>query len=310
MDDRQPPVDGPDGAVHNPLCERETINALRRKHLFAFNKGLGQNFLCNPRIPRDIVRGAGIDEQFGVLEIGPGIGCLTYELAKQAGQVVAVEIDARLIPILRETLPFDNVQIVQADFMEVALHQALFQWFGARPVAVVANLPYYITTPIVMRLLEQAPMQLRSVTVMVQREVAERLCAPPGSDACGAISLTVDYYSKARILFKVPADSFVPMPKVDSAVVRFDLREHPPVDCRDVAEMFNLIKLGFGQRRKTLVNAVGNQGRFAKSRIAESLEQMGLSREIRAERMTLSQFARLTDLLLEAPEHPAPERQP
>ncbi|MBQ3077783.1 MAG: ribosomal RNA small subunit methyltransferase A [Clostridia bacterium] len=285
--------------ITNPLCERETINELRRRHVFAFNKGLGQNFLVNARIPWQIVRSAGLDENWGALEIGPGIGCLTYELARRAGRVLAVEIDQNLLPILAETLPFDNVEILHADFMDLDLHDLLPRCFGDAPVAVVANLPYYITTPIVMRLLENAPKQLRSITVMVQLEVAERLCAPPGTADSGAISLAVQYYAQPRILFKVPAANFVPMPKVESAVVRMDLRDVPPVQCRDVKRMFSLIRQGYGQRRKTLVNAVGNQGDIAKSRIGDALETLRLPRDIRAERMTLAQFAALADLLAE-----------
>ena len=296
-DDRIIDYSAYEARITNPLCERETINELRRRHVFAFNKGLGQNFLVNARIPWQIVHGAGIDESWGVLEIGPGIGCMTYELARHAGRVVAVEIDAALLPILAETLPFSNVEIVHADFMELDLAALLPRWFGDRPVAVVANLPYYITTPIVMRLLEQAPPPLKRVTVMVQREVAERLCAPPGSPDSGAISLAVEYHSQPRILFKVPAANFVPMPKVESAVVRMDLREQPPVRCKNVSAMFRLIKLGFGQRRKTLVNAVGNQGGIPKTVLGDALERLHLPRDIRAERMTLAQFAALTDIL-------------
>ncbi len=283
--------------IFNPLCDRKTILDLRRRHLFAFNKGLGQNFLINPRIPWQIVRGAAIDEEWGVLEIGPGIGCMTYELAKVAGKVVAVEIDAALLPILAETLPYDNVTVVHADFMELDLARCLPEWFGDRPVAVVANLPYYITTPILMRLLEQAPPQLRRITVMVQREVAERLCAPSGSSDSGAISLAIEYHSRARTLFRVPASSFLPMPKVESAVVRMDLRDEPPVSCCDEAAMFRLIRLGFGQRRKTLVNALGNQGGLPKPLLGDALESLHLPRDVRAERMTLAQFAALTNLL-------------
>lgn len=287
----------PEEPIQNPLCEREVVDRLRRKYLFNFNKGLGQNFLINPRIPYGIVKGSGVDGTVCALEIGPGIGCLTYELARHAKQVVAVEIDRALLPVLAETLPFDNLQIVHADILQLDLHDLFPRWFGDAPVAVVANLPYYITTPIVMKLLEQPPPTLRSVTVMVQKEVAQRLCAPPGSPDSGAISLAVDYYSQPRILFDVPAANFVPMPKVESAVVRLDLREQPAVRCHDPEAMFQLIKLGFGQRRKTMVNAVGNSGIHAKTAVGNALERLGLTRDIRAERLTLAQFAMLTDLL-------------
>jgi len=287
----------PDKPIVNPLCSPDTISALRRKHLFAFNKSLGQHFLINPRIPYNIVRASGVDGGMGVLEIGPGIGCLTFELAKQAARVVAVEIDGALLPVLQETLPFDNVFVVHADVMKLDLHDLFPKWFGNLPVAVVANLPYYITTPIVMQLLENAPPLLQTVTVMVQLEVANRLCAPPGTPDSGAISLAVDYYSRARFLFKVPAANFVPMPKVDSAIVRFDLRREPPVRVSDTKLMFELIKQGFGQRRKTLVNAIGNQGVYPKTELAQALDRMKLPQDIRAERMTLQQFAALTDIL-------------
>ena len=287
----------PEEPIQNPLCERAVLDSLRRRHLFSFNKGLGQNFLINPNIPYGIVKGSGVNGDTAALEVGPGIGCLTYELARHARKVVAVEIDRALLPILAETLPFENVEIVHADFLQLDLHRLLPQWFGNLPVAVVANLPYYITTPIVMRLLEDAPPQLRSVTVMVQREVARRLCAPPGSPDSGAISLAVEYYSEPRILFDVPAANFVPMPKVESCVVQMDLRARPAVACGDPAAMFDLIKLGFGQRRKTMVNAVGNSGRYAKTAVGDALQRIGLSRDLRAERLTLSQFAILADLL-------------
>lgn len=293
-----PGGDTPAQRIVNPLCERETINALRRQFGFAFNKGLGQNFLVNPRIPWQIVQEADIDASWGVLEIGPGIGCLTYELAQHAGRVAAVEIDAALLPILEQTLPFDNVHVVHADFMKLDLADWVCRQFGDRPVAVVANLPYYITTPILMRLLEQAPPQLRRIVVMVQREVAVRLCAPSGSPEGGAISLAVEYRSLPRILFRVPPGCFMPAPKVESAVVRMDLRTSPAVSCSNPDAMFRLIRQGFGQRRKTLVNALGNQGPFSKALLGDALDALHLARDIRAERMTLAQFAALTDFLL------------
>ncbi len=284
--------------IINPLCERSTLNDLRRRHVFAFSKGLGQNFLVNPRIPYQIVQASEIDESFGVLEIGPGIGALTYELAKAAKKVVAIEIDRSLEPILAETLPFPNVEVMFADFMNIDVGALIEEKFPNMKVAVVANLPYYITTPIVMKLLETRDIRVDVITVMVQTEVAERLCAPPGSDDSGAVSLAVEYYSEPKIMFKVPSGNFMPMPKVDSAVIRMKIRNEAPVMCNDVKLMFELIKLAYGQRRKTLVNAVGNSGKYSKRLIGDVLESMKLSREIRGERMTLSQFAILADALM------------
>ena len=277
---------------------RNTIEILQKYH-FNFQKKFGQNFLIDPTVLDRIIRAARITKEDCVLEIGPGIGTMTQYLAESAGSVVAVEIDQNLIPILRETLAeYDNVSIINDDILKVDLNKIVEEKNGGRPIKVVANLPYYITTPIIMGLFEkQVPLQ--SITIMVQKEVADRMQVGPGTKDYGALSLAVQYYAKPEIVANVPPNCFIPRPNVGSAVIRLTKYEQPPVTVRDVDRMFAIIRASFNQRRKTLVNGLGNAPELglSKERVAHALEEMQLSPTVRGEALTLAQFARLSDLL-------------
>ena len=273
------------------------IRELLSRHGFTFSKKLGQNFLVNPSVCPRMADACGADKQSGVLEIGPGIGVLTRELSRVAGKVVAVELDARLPALLKETLAdCDNVTIVSGDVMQLDLAALLKEHFPPdMPVAVCANLPYYITSPILMKLLESR-LPFTSLTVMVQKEAAVRLCAQPGTRECGAVTLAVRYYAEPQILFPVSRGSFLPAPNVDSAVIRLDIRPQPPCAVKDEAVLFRLIRAAFGQRRKTLLNALSGGG-FAKEAVAAALAKIDLSPAARAEELSLNQFAALADAL-------------
>ena len=277
---------------------RNTIEILQKYH-FNFQKKFGQNFLIDPTVLDRIIRAARITKEDCVLEIGPGIGTMTQYLAESAGSVVAVEIDQNLIPILKETLAeYDNVSIINDDILKVDLNKIVEEKNGGRPIKVVANLPYYITTPIIMGLVEkQVPLQ--SITIMVQKEVADRMQVGPGTKDYGALSLAVQYYAKPEIVANVPPNCFIPRPNVGSAVIRLTKYEQPPVTVRDVDRMFAIIRASFNQRRKTLVNGLGNAPELglSKERVAHALEEMQLSPTVRGEALTLAQFARLSDLL-------------
>lgn len=270
-----------------------------KKYQFRMQKKYGQNFLIDANILRKIVEAAQITEEDCVLEIGPGIGTMTQYLAEAAGRVTAVEIDKGLIPILEDTLSsYHNVTILCEDILKVDL-AALSEKNGGKPLKVVANLPYYITTPIIMALFE-SHVPLASVTVMVQNEVAERMRTGPGSKDYGALSLAVQYYAKPEIVAKVPASCFLPRPNVDSAVVRLIRYEKPPVGVADEAFLFAVIRASFNQRRKTLANGLANAGELGLTRgqVEEALGEMGLSKTVRGETLTLEQFSELSDRLL------------
>ncbi|MBQ1950562.1 MAG: 16S rRNA (adenine(1518)-N(6)/adenine(1519)-N(6))-dimethyltransferase RsmA [Clostridia bacterium] len=272
------------------------IRELLERHGFRFSKKLGQNFLINPSVCPRMAQACGATPDTGVLEIGPGIGVLTRELAQVAGKVVAIELDDRLPPVLAETLAeHPHVKIVQGDCMKIDLHKLLTDEFGERPVAVCANLPYYITSPIIMNLLESR-LPITSITVMVQKEAAQRLCAQPGTRQAGAVTLAVQYYAEAQTLFSVSRGSFLPAPQVDSAVIRLTIRPTPPCAVKDEKCMFRLIRAGFGQRRKTLVNSLASAG-YTKQQLAAALASADISAGARAEELTLQQFARLADCL-------------
>jgi len=276
------------------LTDRAYVRALLERHGFRFSKAMGQNFLVNPSVCPRMAEESGAAEGVGVLEIGPGIGVLTQQLAERASRVVCIELDARLLPILGETLAdYDNVEVICGDVLEVDLAEILRTRFGGMPAVVCANLPYYITTPILMRLLEQR-LPIRSITVMVQKEAAERLCALPGEKNCGAISAAVAYYARPQRLFSVAAGSFLPAPKVDSAVIRLDLHETPPVVVESEAQLFSTVRAAFSQRRKTAVNALSSALSCEKALAAQCLADCGLSAAARAEELTLEDFARLT----------------
>ncbi len=273
------------------LTNPTQIKDLLERHNFHFSKTFGQNFLITRQIPEKIALSAQIDENTTVLEIGPGIGCLTRCLAKQAKKVVTVEIDDRLIPILKETLrDMDNVQVVHNDILKTDL-PALFS--GEEKLAVCANLPYNITTPILVYLLESG-LKFDSITVMVQKEVAQRFCAVKGSKDYGAITLFLNYYTKPKMLFSVAAGNFLPKPRVDSAVLRLQAIE-PPVDT-DPKELFRIIRGAFSMRRKTLQNTLASIG-ISKEKTAEALQSMNLSPSARGEELDLQQYATLTALL-------------
>lgn len=277
---------------------QNTIAMLQKYH-FNFQKKFGQNFLIDPHVLDRIVAAAGVTKEDCVLEIGPGIGTMTQYLAEAARKVVAVEIDKALIPILEESLSaYDNVTIIHGDILKVDINRIVQEYNGGKPVKVVANLPYYITTPIIMGLFEQH-VPLDSVTIMVQKEVAERMQAGPGTKDYGALSLAVQYYAKPEVVANVPPNCFIPRPNVGSAVIRLTCYGEPPVQVEDEAKMFALIRASFNQRRKTLVNSLGNAAGLAidKQRVAESLEWMGLSATVRGEALTLGQFAQLSNRL-------------
>lgn len=275
---------------------RNTIEILQ-KYNFNFQKKYGQNFLIDTSVLERIIRAAGITGEDLCLEIGPGIGTMTQYLAEAAREVVAVEIDKNLIPILEETLSdYGNVTVINDDILKVDLNRIVEERNEGRPIKVVANLPYYITTPIIMGLFEkQVP--VKSITVMVQKEVAERMQAGPGTKDYGALSLAVQYYAEPEVVAKVPPNCFIPRPNVGSAVIRLTRHEKPAVQVEDEKKMFSLIKASFGQRRKTLVNSLSNAPELGISRdhAAEALEKMGLPPMIRGEALTLEQFAELSN---------------
>lgn len=282
-----------------------TIAVLNR-YGFSFQKKFGQNFLIDENVVEKIVRDAGVTKDDFVLEIGPGIGTMTQILCENAREVVAVEIDDKLIPILTEdTLSwYDNVTVIHEDILKLDIVKLANERNGGKPIKVVANLPYYITTPIIMGLFE-SHVPLDSITIMVQKEVADRMQVGPGTKDYGALSLAVQYYAKPQILLNVPASCFMPRPNVDSAVIQLTRYEKPPVEVKDEHLMFRLIRASFNQRRKTMTNSVGNSPELSvsKEQMAAALEKCGLSATVRGEALTLEQFARLanvlTDLLAE-----------
>lgn len=278
---------------------RET-KAIIDSYSFSFQKKFGQNFLVDSNVLENIIEKAGITEDDLVLEIGPGIGTMTQYLCESAREVVAIEIDETLIPILNYTLEdYDNVEIINDDALKTDIEKIVKKKNGGKPIKVVANLPYYITTPIIMGLLEgKAPIE--SITIMVQKEVAERMQTGPGSKDYGALSLAVQYYADAKILMTVPASCFMPRPKVDSSVIKLDIYDKPPVDVCDEEMMFKIIRASFNQRRKTLVNGLKNASNlpFTKEEIEESIEKLGEDVRVRGEKLTLEQFAKLTNILM------------
>ena len=275
--------------------------AILQKYGFNFQKKFGQNFLIDTHVLEKIISSADITKEDCVLEIGPGIGTMTQYLAEAAREVVAVEIDKNLIPILGDTLSeYDNVTIINEDILKVDVQKIVDEKNNGKPIKVVANLPYYITTPIVMGLLE-ANIPLKSITIMVQKEVADRMQVGPGTKDYGALSLAVQYYAKPEIVANVPPNCFMPRPNVGSAVIRLTRYEEPVVKVEDEKYMFAVIRASFNQRRKTLVNGLVNAGNLGvtKEGVLKSLEIMGLKENIRGETLTLEEFARLSNLLKE-----------
>ena len=275
---------------------QKTIEIIQ-KYEFAFQKKFGQNFLIDTHVLEKIIAAAGVTEDDCVLEIGPGIGTMTQYLAEHARSVVAVEIDKNLIPILQETLKeYENITIINNDILKVDINKLTEEYNGGRPIKVVANLPYYITTPIIMGLFEGG-VPIDNITVMVQKEVAERMQVGPGSKDYGALSLAVQYYADAYIVANVPPNCFIPRPGVGSAVIRLTRHKEPPVEVDDPKLMFKLIRASFNQRRKTLQNGLNNSPElpFAKDEIADAIESLGVTPQIRGEALTLKQFADLSN---------------
>ena len=279
---------------------QETI-AVLQKYGFNFQKKYGQNFLIDTHVLDKIIAAAEIGPDDFVLEIGPGIGTMTQYLAESAREVVAVEIDKNLIPILEDTLSdYNNVTVINDDILKVDIQKLAEEKNGGKPIKVVANLPYYITTPSIMGLFE-SEVPLGSITVMVQKEVADRMQTGPGSKDYGALSLAVQYYAKPYIVANVPPNCFMPRPAVGSAVIRLTRYEEKPVKVKDTAFMFKLIRASFNQRRKTLQNGLHNSSelQIPKEKVVQALEEMGLPASVRGEKLDLAQFARLADLLCE-----------
>lgn len=275
--------------------------AVLQKYNFVFQKKFGQNFLIDTHVLDKIIGSAEITKDDFVLEIGPGIGTMTQYLAESAGKVIAVEIDKNLIPILGETLAeYDNVTIINEDILKLDINRLVEEENDGKPIKVVANLPYYITTPIIMGLFE-SHVPLQSITVMVQKEVADRMQVGPGSKDYGALSLAVQYYAKPYIAANVPPNCFIPRPGVGSAVIRLTRYEEPPVMVKDESLMFKLIRASFNQRRKTLQNGIANSPElpYSKAQVEKALEKMGLAANVRGESLTLAEFAKLSDTISE-----------
>ncbi len=279
----------------NPTNTREILD----KYGFTFQKKFGQNFLIDENVVRKIVREAGVTKDDFVLEVGPGIGTMTQILCEEAREVAAVEIDKKLIPILCEdTLSYyDNVTVINEDILKLDIVKLVEEKNGGRPVKVVANLPYYITTPIIMGLFESG-VPLESITIMVQKEVADRMQVGPGTKDYGALSLAVQYYASPTVVMTVPASCFMPRPNVDSAVIRLERYDKPPVQAVDTHLMFDIIRASFNQRRKTMTNSVVNAGLgITKDMLADALSRCSLPASVRGEALTLSQFAELTNYI-------------
>ena len=282
---------------------QNTIEILR-KYNFSFQKKFGQNFLIDTHVLDKIIRAADINKEDMVLEIGPGIGTMTQYLAEAAGKVVAVEIDKNLIPILSDTLrAYPNVRIINEDILKLDIRELALTEHGGKPVKVVANLPYYITTPIIMGLFEEH-VPVESITVMVQKEVAERMQTGPGNKDYGALSLAVQYYASPYIVANVPPNCFMPRPRVGSAVIRLTCHEHPPVEVKDERLLFDVIRASFNQRRKTLANGLSNSDKivFSKEVILEAIGKLGKGISVRGEALTLEEFARLSNYLYDRKE--------
>lgn len=279
---------------------KKTIEVIQ-KYQFAFQKRFGQNFLIDAHVLEKIVSAAGITKDDCVLEIGPGIGTMTQYLAESAGQVIAVEIDTNLLPILTDTLKdYSNVKVINQDILKVDINELVKEYNNGRPIKVVANLPYYITTPIIMGLFE-SNVPIDNITVMVQKEVADRMQVGPGSKDYGALSLAVQYYASPYIVANVPPNCFIPRPNVGSAVIRLTRYQEPPVQVKDPKLMFKLIRASFNQRRKTLQNGLNNSPEisFSKEEITKAIESLGVSPSVRGEALSLEQFAQLANYFVQ-----------
>lgn len=278
------------------LTNIKVLKELLERFNFSFSKQFGQNFLINPVVCPEMANRSGCAD-IGVIEIGPGVGVLTTQLCKTAKKVVTIELDERLKPVLDYTLKeFDNLEIIFGDAMKIDFQKLIKEKFDGMKVVICANLPYYITSPILMKLLE-SELPIEAITVMVQKEAAARLCAKCGTRQCGAVTAAVSFYAKAEKLFDVSRGSFMPSPNVDSAVIKLDLTKREPIEVKDKRFMFKLIRSGFNQRRKTLTNSINSGLNIEKEKIAEALQEVGLKPTARAEELTLKQFAKLSDIL-------------
>lgn len=279
------------------LTDINTVKQILGDNGFKFSKALGQNFIINPNVCPEMADSCGAGKGCGVIEIGPGIGVLTVELCQRADKVVCIELDKRLLPILDKTLAdFDNVKVINEDVLKVDLKKLIEDEFEGMDVYVCANLPYYITSPIIMMLLE-SKLPIKALTVMVQKEAAQRICAPVGSRDSGAVTVAVDYYSKAYKLFDVGKGSFMPAPKVDSSVIRMDIREKPEIQVENEKLFFDVVRAAFGQRRKTAINSLSSGLQMPKDKIASVLTECGFDLNVRAETMTMEDFANITKAL-------------
>ena len=275
----------------NRLSDIGTIKDILQRHGFTFSKALGQNFLINPSVCPRMAEYSGADRGVGVIEVGPGIGVLTNELCQLADKVVAVELDKRLLPVLKETLgEYDNLKVVNDDILKIDLHKLIKEEFAGMEVVVCANLPYYITSPVIMKLLEDR-LPISAITVMVQKEAAQRICAEVGTRQSGAVTVSVNYYAKPQMLFGVSAGSFMPAPKVDSAVIRLDILQQPPVCVDDEKKLFTVVKAAFSQRRKTLANSLSSGLSLDKASVNEILGKSNVPLNARAEQLSLQNFA-------------------
>lgn len=276
-----------------------TIKDLLNRHGFNFSKALGQNFLINPSVCPRMAEYCGAQKGVGVIEIGPGFGVLTHELCKLADKVISIELDKRLMPVLSETMAeHENFKVINEDVLKVDLHKLIEDEFKGMRVVVCANLPYYITSPVIMKLLEDK-LDIESITVMVQKEAAQRLCAKVGTRDSSAITVAVNYYSEPSLLFHVSSGSFMPAPKVDSAVIKLDISQEPRVQCKDEKTLFKVIKGAFAQRRKTVVNSISSSLSLPKAEVESALTQNGIVSTARAEQLMLSDFAKIADSIYE-----------
>lgn len=279
------------------LSDISVIRRVMEKHGFNFSKALGQNFLINPSVCPRMAEMCGADENTGVIEVGAGVGVLTAELAKRAKKVVCIELDTRLLPVLDETLAeFDNIEIINADVMKTDLKALIEEKFKGMKVVVCANLPYYITSPVITLLLE-SNLPIKAVTVMIQKEAADRLCTPVGSRDSGAITVCTNYYAVPETLFHVSRGSFMPAPNVDSTVIRLNIRKEPAVSVSDEKKFFKMVKAAFAQRRKTAVNSIASGMSLPKDKVAEAITAAGLDINVRAEKLSMEELADICEKL-------------
>lgn len=281
------------------LADVRVVKQILAESGFKFSKSLGQNFLIDENVLDKMIVNGGINKDVNVLEIGPGFGTLTQKLCQNAKKVVAVEIDSTVIPILTQnTEEFDNLKIINADVMKTDLKKLIADEFGDEPVKVAANLPYYITTPIIMMLLENE-LKVDDIIIMIQKEVADRIAAKPCTKDYGALTVAVNFYSSAEVIVNVPPSAFIPQPKVSSSVIKLEVRDEPPVSVKDKKNYFKVVKAAFGQRRKTLLNALSNSGitNMPKEELSTALESIGISGQRRGETLTLEEFANISNTI-------------